>query len=137
MGKFIDLTNKEYVKCLGIWLIATSLGNTKSNPSALRSVKAQIKTFCSPRHSTYFIYKSLIHLYLSYGICAWGQASKSLLNKHWYYKSAPSSLYFSAIKEIAPSHYLLNVKFFHSTYCIGNQLWTLCTMLSTKNVQKI
>lgn len=85
LGKFIDLTNKEYVKYLGIlidchlsWKHQIDYISTKVSKTV--GLIAKLRHFV-PQDTLLTLYKSLIYPYLSYGICAWGQASKSLLNK--------------------------------------------------------
>ena len=84
-GKFIDLTNKEYVKYLGIlidshlsWKHHIDYISTKVSKTV--GLLAKLRYFI-PQDTLLTLYKSLIYPYVSYGICVWGQASKSLINK--------------------------------------------------------
>ena len=85
LGKFIDLTDKEYIKSLSVlidshlsWKHQIDYISTKVSKTI--GLIAKLRHFV-PQDSLLTLYKSLIYPYLSCGICAWGQASKSLLNK--------------------------------------------------------
>ena len=84
-GQYVDLDNKECVKYLGVLIdshlswrnhidyISTKLSKTIGLFTKLRH--------SVPQHTLITLYWSLIHPYLNYVIIAWGQASKTLLNK--------------------------------------------------------
>ena len=79
------LENKEYVKYLGIlidrhlsWKYQIDYISTKISKSV--GLFTKLKHFV-PQTTLITLYWSLIHPYLNYGVCAWGQASISLLNK--------------------------------------------------------
>ena len=85
LGKFIDLTDKEYIKSLSVlidshlsWKHQIDYISTKVSKTI--GLIAKLRHFV-PQDTLLTLYKSLIYPYLSCGICAWGQASKSLLNK--------------------------------------------------------
>lgn len=85
LGKYISLENKEYVKFLGL-LIDSKLSwknhidyiSTKISKSI--GLIAKLRYFV-PQNTLITLYWSLVHPYLNYGISAWGQASKTLMNK--------------------------------------------------------
>ena len=85
IGENLYLENKEYVKYLGIlidrhlsWKHQIDYISTKISKSV--GLFAKLRHFV-PQTTLITLYCSLIYPYLNYGVCAWGQASISLLNK--------------------------------------------------------
>ena len=84
-GQYVDLDNKECVKYLGV-LIDSHLSWRNQIDYISTKLSKTIRLFAKlrhsvPQHTLITLYWSLIHPYLNYGIIAWGQASKTLLNK--------------------------------------------------------
>ena len=84
-GQYVDLDNKECVKYLGV-LIDSHLSWRNHIDYISTKLSKTIGLFAKlrhsvPQHALITLYWSLIHPYLNYGIIAWGQASKTLLNK--------------------------------------------------------
>jgi len=82
---FISLDNKDYVKYLGLLLDSTlswkhhiNYISTKISKSV--GIIAKLRHYI-PRETLLSLYWALVHPYLNYGLVAWGQASKSSLNK--------------------------------------------------------
>jgi len=79
------LENKNYVKYLGILLDSNltwkpHIDLISDKISKIIGLISKLRHFV-PTATLIAIYKSLIQPYLSYGICAWGQACQSHLNK--------------------------------------------------------
>ena len=84
-GQYVDLDNKECVKYLGV-LIDSHLSWRNHIDYISTKLSKTIGLFAKlrhsvPQHTLITLYWSLIHPYLNYGIIAWGQTSKTLLNK--------------------------------------------------------
>ena len=85
------------------WLIKTLLGNITLTLLRQKSVKLldHFKT-SALRHILLYIYQTLIHPHLNYGLAAWGQASKTSLNKILILqKKVLRMMYFTDIREHA------------------------------------
>ena len=84
-NKLECLEHKEYVKYLGI-LIDKNLSWRNQIDSLILKISktvgmiAKLRHFV-PRNILLHIYQSLTHPYISYGLTAWGMASKSALNR--------------------------------------------------------
>ena len=85
LSKFVHLECKDYVKYLGV-LIDCSLSwkfhieHIVVKISRLVGIIAKLRHFV-PRNTLLRIYQSLILPYISYGLTAWGLASKSYMTK--------------------------------------------------------
>jgi len=83
--QYMSLENKDNVKYLGL-IIDSRLSWRNQIDYISSKISKTVGLFAKLRHSVpqqtmITLYWSLIHPYLNYGILAWGQASKSLLNK--------------------------------------------------------
>jgi len=81
----ISLANKDYVKYLGLLLDSTlswkhHINYISSKISKSVGLLAKLRHYI-PRETLFSLYWALVHPYLNYGLVAWGQASKSSLNK--------------------------------------------------------
>ena len=84
-NKFISLESKEYIKYLGVLIDSRlswkhHINFISSKISKTIGIISKIRHF-GPRHIMIKIYQSLIHPYISYGVCAWGQSVKTNLKK--------------------------------------------------------
>ena len=111
IGENLYLENKEYVKYLGI-LIDRHLSWKHQIDYISPKINKSVGLFAKLRHivpqtTLITLYWSLIHPYLNYGVCAWGQVSISLLNKILILqKHVLMFIFFWLIEEKVPSHYL-------------------------------
>ena len=85
-NKYVRLESKVYVNTCAFLSIRISLGNTTLILLLQKLVIKNVGLIAKLRHSVpqpilLNICKSLIHLYLTYGLAAWGQACKNCLNK--------------------------------------------------------
>ena len=105
-NNFISLDNKDYVKYLGLlldsklsWKHHINYVSTKISKSV--GLIAKVRHYI-PREILISLYWALIHPYLNYGLVAWGQASKSSLNKLLkIQKRALRLIYFSNYQDSA------------------------------------
>ena len=96
----VTLESKNYIKYLVVlvdknltWKYGKNQQNNWTNFKTSHSI---------PRHILLYIYQTLIHLHLNYGIAAWGQASKTSLNKILILqKKVLRMMYFTYIREHA------------------------------------
>ena len=127
-ARFVELDRNEYVKFLGLlidsaltWKNQIDFICTKISKSI--GLIAKLRHFV-PQQTLITLYWSLIYPHLSYGTSAWGQASKSLLNKLLVLqKRALRFIFFKGYRESAISLFVksnippLNIMFCQS---IGN-----------------
>ena len=102
----VTLESKNYIKYLGV-LIDKNL-TWKYHIDAVTAKISKTVGLISklrhsiPRHILLYIYQTLIHLHLNYGIAAWGGASKTSLNKILtLQKKVLRMMYFTYIREHA------------------------------------
>ena len=102
----VTLESKNYIKYLGV-LIDKNL-TWKYHIDAITAKISKTVGLISklrhsiPRHILLYIYQTLIHPHLNYGLAAWGQASKTSLNKILILqKKVLRMMYFTDIREHA------------------------------------
>jgi len=141
----VSLERKEYVKYLGIlldchltWkshidLISDKISKTMGLISKLRHFV--------PTSTLLTIYRSLIHPYLTYGLCAWGQAYKTHLQKILLLqKKVLRFIYFSNREDsalplficahILPINYLF-------VECVANLIHDVVSNTAPANIQNL
>ena len=84
----VTLESKNYIKYLGVLVdknltwkyhidaITAKISKTIGDIGLISKLRPSI-----PRHILLYIYQPFIHPHLNYGLAAWGQASKTSLNK--------------------------------------------------------
>ena len=83
--EYATLESKEYIKYLGILIDKNLTWKHHIDTVSLKISKtvgllAKLRHFV-PRQILFKVYRSLIYLYIIYGLAAWGQAAKTHLNK--------------------------------------------------------
>ena len=91
-----------------------------------------------PRHILLYIYQTLIHPHLNYGLAAWGQASKTSLNKiQILQKKVLRMIYFTDIREHAIPLFI-DADIFNQCHLCIIELWLVsCKILTATNRQQI
>ena len=80
----VTLESKNYIKYLGVLIDKNRLlGNIEAITAKISKTIGLISKLrhSIPRHILLYIYQTLIHPHLNYGLAVWGQASKTSLNK--------------------------------------------------------
>ena len=102
----VTLESKNYIKYLGV-LVDKNLTWKYHIDDITAKISKTIgliskRRHSIPRHILLYIYQTLIHLHLNYGIAAWGRASKTFLNKILILqKKVLRMMYFTYIREHA------------------------------------
>ena len=87
-----------------------------------------------PHHILLYIYQTLIHPHLNYGLAVWGQASKTSLNKILILqKKVLRMMYFTGIREHAILLFI-DADIFNQCHLCIIELWlVLCTISTATN----
>ena len=93
---------------------------------------AKLRQFV-PRNILLHIYQSLIHPHVSYGLTAWGMASKTALNRILILQKRCLRLYFFQKVELMLSHYFSIPAFCLSICNTMKECAALCTMSITNS----
>ena len=102
----VTLESKNYIKYLGV-LIDKNLTWKYHIDAVTAKISKTVELISKlrhsiPRHILLYIYQTLIHPHLNYGLAAWGQASKTSLNKILILqKKVLRMMYFTDIHEHA------------------------------------
>lgn len=145
LQKYVDLECKEHVKYLGL-LIDSKLSWKCHIDYISTKISKTIGLFSKLRHfvpqdTLITLYWSLIQPYLNYGICAWGQASKSNLNKLLILqKRALRIIFFADRKQSAiPLFVKTNIPPINIMYCqsIANLMHDVTNKRAPNKISKL
>ena len=131
-NKLECLEHKEYVKYLGILIDKNFSWRNQIDPLILKISKA-VGMIAKLRH---FVPRNIllhIHQSISYGLTAWGMASKSALNQILILQNDVSDLHFFQKGELMLSHYFSIPAFCLSISHTMKQCAALCMMSLTKS----
>ena len=136
-NKLECLEHKEYVKYLGI-LIDKNLSWRNQIDSLILKISKTVGMIAKrrhfvPRNILLHIYQSLIHPYISYGLTAWGMASKSALNRILILQKRCLRFILFQKGELMLSHYFSIPAFCLSISYTMEQCAALCMMSLTKS----
>ena len=138
------LEKKDFVKYLGVLIDYELSWKNHINLICLK-ISRTVGILAKLRHSIPLrpllnIYQALINPYLYYGICAWGYAPKTYLNKILLIqKRAPHLIYFTDYKQHAVPFFLKSKVFplsFIYFDCLCSIMWDVANNSAPENIKR-